>query len=215
MKKLLIVCSLVIAVLAIAPALYAQEKPSTVPDYKSYLEVKGGVFYPQGDLSNLNLGFNGELAYGYRFLPNVAVEVSSGYFGTSNTYNQSVLGYPISLKETVYAIPLTAAIKGIVPINKQFELYGLAGGGPYFVNGKANLSFSSSGASVSDTTTVWGGFLGTGVTYNVTPQVFVGLEAKYLWTTSATLRGTVAGLPVNSDFRIEGLQGTANLGFWF
>jgi opacity protein-like surface antigen len=141
--------------------------------------------------------------------------VSSGYFGTSNTYNQSVLGYPISLKETVYAIPLTAAIKGIVPIDKQFELYGLAGGGAYFVHGTGTISVLGSSASVWDSTAVWGGFLGVGVNYNITPRVFVGLEGKYLWTSTTTLRGSIVGVPVSENFKIQGVLGTANLGVRF
>jgi outer membrane protein W len=206
---------LCIIALGISPILYAQVTPSATPDYKSYLEVKGGVFYPEGDLSNLNLGFNGELAYGYRFSPNVAVELSSGYFGTSNTYNQSASGYPVSLRETVYAIPLTAAIKGIVPIDKQFELYGLAGGGAYFVHGTGTISVLGSSASVWDSTAVWGGFLGAGVNYNITPRVFVGLEGKYLWTSTTTLRGSIVGVPVSENFKIQGVLGTANLGVRF
>ena len=205
-KKFFVLFLFCIIALAISPGLYAQEKPSAALDYKNYLVVKGGVFYPEGDLSNLNTGFNGEIAYGYRFHTNGALELSSGYFGASNTFRESVLYFPISLKESVYAIPLTLAIKGIVPIDKQFELYGMAGGGAYFVNGKGTFS---------DSATVWGGFLGAGATYNITPQVFVGLEGKYLWTNSATLRGAIAGVPVNDDFKIEGILATANLGFRF
>jgi opacity protein-like surface antigen len=123
------------------------------------------------------------------------------------------------LNEKVYAIPLTVAIKGIVPIDKQFEVYGLAGTGAYFVNGKATASATvrgvSASVSFSDNTTVWGGFLGAGATYNITPQVFVGLEGKYLWTSSANLSDTVAGVRVNADFKIRGAFATANVGFRF
>jgi outer membrane protein W len=199
-----------------APAIYAQETAAAVPDYKSYLVAKGGVFYPEGNLSNLNAGFNGELAYGYRFFRNVAVELSSGYFGaTDKPAAGSVLGYPVSVKESMYAVPLTVAIKGIVPIDKQFELYGLAGTGAYFVHGSGTISLAGFSASASDNMAVWGGFLGAGVNYNITPRVFVGLEGKYLWTNTATLRGSIAGVPVSENFKIEGILGTANVGFRF
>lgn len=203
-----------IVALAVSSNVYAQQKASAEPDSKSYLVVKGGVFCPQGDLSDLNTGFNGELAYGYRFLPNAAVELSSGYFQASKTFRESVSGFSASVDEKVYAIPLTVAIKGIVPIDK-FELYGLAGTGVYFVDGKATASVLNVSASFSDNTAVWGGFLGAGASYNITPQFFVGLEGKYLWTSSAKLHDTVQGVYVNADFKIRGFLGTANVGFRF
>jgi opacity protein-like surface antigen len=214
-KKFTLLLLLCIAALAISPALYAQQGPSTWPDYKSYVVVKGGVFYPQVRPSDLDVGFSGELAYGYRFGEYLAVELSSGYFGTSRTFSVSGLGSGVSLKESVDAVPLTAAIKIIVPIKKQFELYFLAGPGAYFVNSKASFSGAALSAPSSDNKTLVGGFLGTGVAYNITPRVFVGLEGKYLWPGYIRMTTSVGGLPVTESHMIQGALFTANVGFRF
>ncbi len=49
----------------------------------------------------------------------------------------------------------------------------------------------------------------------ITPEVFVGLEGKYLWTSRATLRATRAGVPVDANFKLEGVLGTVNIGHRF
>jgi opacity protein-like surface antigen len=163
----------------------------------------------------MGVGFSGELAYGYRFDEHLAVELSSGYFGTSKTFSVSGLGSGVSLKESVDAVPLMAAIKIIAPIKKQFELYLLAGPGAYFVNAKASFSGAALSAPSSGNKTVVGGFLGTGVAYNITPQVFVGLEGKYLWPGNIRVTTSVGGLPVIENRTMQGALFTANVGFRF
>ncbi len=206
---------LCIAILAVSPSLYAQQGPSTSSDYKSYVVVKGGVFDPQGRFSTLDVGFSGELAYGYRFDEHLAVEVSSGYFGTSKTFSVSGLGSGVSLKESVDAVPLTAAIKIFAPVTKQFEVYFLGGPGAYLVNSKASFSGAALSAPGSDNRILVGGFLGTGVAYNITPRVFVGLEGKYLWPGPTRVTTSIGGLPVIENRMLQGALFTANVGFRF
>jgi opacity protein-like surface antigen len=51
-----------------------------------------------------------------------------------------------------------------------------------------------------------GGYLGAGFHYNVTPNIFVGLEGKYLWTDRATLDAeTYYGVPVDVTFKMDGI----------
>ncbi len=177
-----------------------QEKGSSGPDYQNYVVLKGGIFYPRGDLDKLNTGFNGEFAYGYRFDKNGALEIGSGYFGTTGTRNGTASGFAHRVNEDGYAIPLTLAIKGILPIDDQSEVYGLAGAGGYHVHASGTVTIQGIGrASVSDNSTVVGGFVGAGATYNITKECFLGLEGKYLWTGKASLSGTVYGAPVNED----------------
>src|SRR5271157_3586520 len=93
--SLLILCTFTVA--------EAQQPPSVAAGkgYDSYVVFKGGIYYPEGDLKDLNTGFNGEIAYGYRFHPNFAVELGSGYLQTSKTYRASVDGYSGSLDASV------------------------------------------------------------------------------------------------------------------
>ena len=59
-----------------------------------------------------------------------------------------------------------------------------------------NLNRSSS-MTIND---LVGGFLGVGVHYNITPTVYVGLEGKYLWTSSLTVDNT------DTDTNLNGIK---------
>ncbi len=217
-KRLIPLCGVALFVFCSFAVVEAQQPPSVgaAKSYNNYFVFKGGMYYPEGDLKDLNAGFNGEIAYGLRFHPNFAVEIATGYLQAGKTESMSVLGYGVSVDANVYAIPITLAIKGIIPIDKTVELYGIAGGGGYYVNGSLTATVTGVGrGSFNADDFVVGGFLGAGITYNITPQWFVGLEGKYLWLTKASLSDTVAGVPINADFKLEGVQGTVNIGYRF
>ena len=217
-RSLLIICVLVAGIALSLGCGYAQEKPNA-PDgqnKKSYVVLKGGIFYPRGDLDELSTGFNGEVAYGYQFHPNAAVELGSGYLQTNGTFRQITNGVGVKVEDEVYAIPLTAAIKGIVRPGKNTELYALIGGGAYIVNGKETVSAGGRSVSMKDTTVVPGGFVGAGASYDITENIFLGLEGKYTFTGEATLKDTLAGVgDVRANFEIQGFTGTVNLGIRF
>lgn len=112
----------------------------------------------------------------------------------------------------MYAIPLTIALKAILPLGR-LDLYGLAGGGGYYVHGKGTVTTRFGRSSGSVDTGVAGGFLGGGLAYNFTRQFFLGIEGKYLWTSNADFE--IHGEHVDTNLKIEGVQGTVNLGFRF
>lgn len=107
-------------------------------------------------------------------------------------------------------VPLTGALRAVIPMG-NFELYGLGGGGAYFLWTDSNVSTNNRTASSSDkyNQTLAGGFLGAGATVKVSPTVFLGLEGKYLWTTNLTLEN------LETDINLNGIQATLNLGFLF
>ena len=79
-----------------------------------YITLKPGIYSPQSsDLDGADTGFNGEIAFGYRFNPNIAAEFGTGYFNTGNF--------------DINVFPLTLTLKAILPY-KRWELFGLAGG---------------------------------------------------------------------------------------
>ncbi|MDD5722680.1 MAG: outer membrane beta-barrel protein [Syntrophales bacterium] len=211
MKTVLaVVCLVLFAVLFSSISLRAAS------DGQSYVILKGGIYEPQGDLKDLDTGFNGEIAIGRKINPSFAVEFGSGYMETSKTIRESVGVYSVSEDVKVYAIPITVAVKGIVPIAKKAELYGIAGAGVYYVHGSVTYTIPGYGrASGSDNSFVVGGFLGAGGVYNITPNWFLGLEGKYLWTGETTLRAEIAGIPVGSDFSVEGVKASAVFGYRF
>ena len=158
-----------------------------------YITLKPGVYSPQSsDLEGADTGFNGEIAFGCRFNPNIAAEFATGYFTTGNF--------------DINVFPLTLTLKAILPY-KRWELFGLAGGGVYIV--------SAYDYGESDTDAVWGGYLGGGLHYNITRRIFVGVEGKYLWTDKAKLKDEAYGIPLEAKFKMDGIIATAVIGFRF
>ena len=175
----------------------------------NYVVVKGGIYSPQtNDLDSFNTGFNGEAAFGHYFHKNWAIEAGGGSFETKGRKDLLLTSdsSPKSVRFTV--VPLTVAFKGLIPVDK-FEFYGIGGVGAYFLSTDLDRSDNSGRHRDSDTDseTLFGGFLGLGATFNFTPRFFVGVEGKYLWTTTATV--------INADTNLNGIQATANIGFRF
>ncbi len=189
--------------------------PRPGPDYLNYVVLKGGIFSPEGDLKRMDTGFNGELAYGFRLTRNVTLEYSAGYFDTSGSARGPFARSGLSFHGDVYAIPLTFTLKLVLPINYCWELYGLGGGGGYYVHSRGTFTDTAGSLHRSDDNIVAGGFLGAGVTWNFTREFFLGLEGKYLWTSTAHLNVDIGQQTFHPNFTLEGAQGTVNIGYRF
>ncbi len=184
-----------------------------------YITVKPGVYSPEA--GSLDVGFNGELAFGYRFHPNIAAEFGFGYFNTSKDVRG--VGATRTIEEECYydIVPLTLTLKAILPY-KKWEFFGLGGGGIYIASGPYNYDDDYDDYDDFDphTDTVWGGYLGGGVHYNITrndatPKIFVGVEGKYLWTDKVRLEGEKRGVPLDARFRLDGVIVSAVIGIRF
>ena len=139
------------------------------------------------------------------------MEFASGYFKTKAT---DTTRFGISSAEAtldINVVPLTVALKGIIPVGGGFELYGIGGGGAYFLWTDSKVSGDNINASSSDkyNQTLGGGFLGLGVSVKVSPTVFIGLEGKYLWTSTLTVNN------IDTDINLNGILATFNIGFLF
>lgn len=185
----------------ITPA-FAVEKPA------NYMALKVGVYSPSDsyDLNDFNggqttrldskTGFAGELAVGHYFLPMLAVEAGAGYFQSEG----SAEAQPGETKLKV--VPVTATGKILIPIG-IFEPYGLFGIGAYFTD----LEVSGNTGNFSGSSEItYGLHAGGGVNLNFGNEMFVGLEAKYLWA-----KPSFGG----QDINLDGFITTANLGFRF
>jgi hypothetical protein len=177
----------------------------------SYLVLKGGIYSPQNDkIKNFDTGFNGEFAFGQYFNKYFALEGASGYFKTRATQKGRFEISSAQATLDVNVVPLTLALKGIIPIG-IFELYGIGGGGAYFLWTDSQISTDSRSSSSSDkyNQTLGGGFLGAGASLKITPNFFIGLEGKYLWTSTFTINN------IGTDINLNGWIATFNLGFLF
>lgn len=203
---------LVLALFVLVPICASAETPF-------YITVKPGIYSPES--GSLDVGFTGELAFGYRFNPNIAAEFGFGYFTTAKDV-RGVSGTRAIEEECYYdVVPLTLTLKAIVPY-KRWEFFGLGGGGIYIASGPYNYNDDYDDTDDFDphTDTVWGGFLGGGVHYtitpnDVTPKIFFGVEGKYLWTDKVKLNGEEHGIPLNARFRLDGFIANAIIGIRF
>lgn len=173
--------------------------PALAASPSNYGTLKLGGYFPQNsDMDNFDSGFNGEVAFGHYFNPNIAAEFSVGYFKTEGSdagVNGEITSYPILL-----------SIKAVLPLSGG-ELYALAGGGIYITN----LDASALGVNVSSDDNPFGFHLGVGGNLNLSPNLFLGLEAKYFWAKpSFDLLGVTS-----VDVHIDGIQATANIGYRF
>jgi len=184
-----------------------------------YITVKPGTYLPEA--SGLEVGFNGELALGYRFHPNIAAEFGFGYFNTAKDVRG--VGATRTIEEECYydVVPLTLTLKAILPY-KRWEFFGLGGGGLFIASGPYNYDDDYDDYDDFDphTDTVWGGYLGGGVHYNITrndatPKIFLGVEGKYLWTDKVRLEGEKRGVPLDARFRLDGVIVNAVIGIRF
>ena len=156
-----------------------------------YGVAKLGAYTPEAnDVEDFDTSFYGEIAVGYYFHKNFAGEFGVGYTKSSADRN----GFNADLT----VIPITAALKGVLPMG-VFEPYALAGIGAYYVTAKG----SSSLGSFDTDDTAFGYFLGLGANFNITKDVFFGLEGKYFWV-EPNLEG--------GDQKIDGSTLTANIG---
>lgn len=154
----------------------------------NYGGIKLGVYSPRSHFlkgQDFGNGFDGELALGHYFTPNLASEVGLGYFETTSGSNE------------ITVVPLTLTGKGILPLGK-FELYAGAGIGAYIASSELY------GISYSDTALGW--HILTGVNFNVMRNLFFGVEIKYFWVKPSF--GTW-------ESNLDGANATANLGVRF
>jgi hypothetical protein len=198
-----------------------------------YFDFKPGAYSPlSSDLDGFDTGFNGEIAFGYQFIPNIAAEFGIGYFNTQGErtfVGSTYLGQELDIN----VFPVTLAFKAILPY-KNWEFFGMGGGGVYVIYGvydvadwdddydHYNRHDNYDDDYDDDDDAIWGGYLGAGIHYNITPRIFrikprifFGVEGKYLWTGKANLKFEEFGAPLRPKFRMDGIIATAVIGIKF
>jgi opacity protein-like surface antigen len=174
------------ACLLAAPAAFAEG---------NYGVVKGGFYTPtSNDLDGFSSGFNGEAAVGHDFTRNLGAEIGVGFFKT----DKSVAG----VSNKIEVVPVTATFKVKLPID-VVELFAGAGLGAY------SAKFKAGGASASDT--AFGYHVAAGGAADLTQNLFLGAEFRYLWAKASFDPGGTGSV----DRKLDGYTTTLNLGVRF
>jgi len=182
-----------------------------------YITAKPGIYSPQSsDLDET--GFNGEIAFGWRFNPYIATEFGIGYFNTEVEKTFVGATYVDREEFNIDVFPVTFTVKAILPY-KKWEFFGLAGGGVYIVSGPDDGGHYDYYCDAHhcyydydydyDYDARLGGYLGAGIHYNITRGMFVGVEGKYLWTDTVKLED------LDVKFKMDGIIATAVFGIRF
>jgi opacity protein-like surface antigen len=189
-----------------------------------YLALKSGIYSPQSSDLDGNNGFSGEIAFGFQFNPYIAAEFGIGYFNTER--EEMVVGatYMRRKEFDINVLPVTFTLKAILPY-KKWEFFWLGGGGVYIVSGPFEVEDHGYHYYYHydyhyyydyhyDYDAVFGGYLGAGIHYNITPTIFVGAEGKYLWT--GKVKGDeVFDISSEARFKLDGVIATAVFGVRF
>lgn len=185
-----------VALIGIAPSVSLAEYPS------NYVVLKGGLYSPSKDFDlegqhfSFDDGFVAEIAVGHYFVPMFALELGAGYF-------ESKASAVVPAGETKFkVVPITLTGKVLLPLG-PVEPYGEFGIGGYIT--QTDLSGTVREA-IDSTKTVFGLHAGAGLNFNITQNIFLGAEGRYLWA-KPSWGGT--------DIKLDGFTVTGNLGFRF
>ena len=177
-----------------------------------YFAFKGGIYEATDDLKEFDTAFYGEIAFNQYLTPNFAVEVAVGYFKLDYSESGSLNGVSYSGDIDIYAIPITANLKGVIPF-KIGEFYAGAGIGGYYVDGEIDVGITGYGSySADDSDFIIGGQLLAGLSFDITDTVLIGVEGKYIFTDEAKI-----SMPQveSGEFNLNGYTITGVLGFRF
>jgi hypothetical protein len=185
MKKFLVM----VGALLVAIALTAQEK-KVQKDLKSYMTINVGPSFPVGDFSSINednenagyakTGFNIDLTYGYKFVPQFAVEVSGLY--NFNGIDKSILGGLTDAKVDHFQV--IGFMAGPVYVNNVNEKasYSFRLRGGYATVNSPRLKYAGETLVTED----WAGSFiwsfGLNTKFNLSKKAFFAINADYYQT---------------------------------
>ena len=182
-----------------------------------YFALKLGQYSPTGDLDDAGIGsgVNGEFVFGTYLLKNFSYETSVGYFQTDETFTGFVSGLgTVSEKNKIKVVPFLLTLKGHIPL-KAVELYGGLGIGFYFAKIYIDANAPIGSASFSDRDTVFEYHCLAGINFNITKQLFLGIEAKMFKTSDFSFNDTDQGITLDGDIDLDGYTISGQIGYRF
>jgi mRNA interferase HicA len=212
MKKKMLV--LAIVALTVCLPMHANAKSG-----KGFYAVgKAGAFFPSESAGDT--GFSGDIGVGYNFLSgsgSLGLEASIGYYNsaysTEKAFNfpgQSPLNRNMDVDADM--IPFRVTAKGGQRVG-PWSFYAGAGLDLIYVSYDINTAVSDASAiynsqSNSDSDTDFGAHLMAGATYDVTDNLFVGLECRYLFAGTLSVYSSVDTTKFDlSGFTVQGILG--------
>ncbi len=177
--------------------------PAVAGAEDTYLSLKGGVFLPNGKsgngLNNFDAGYSLDIGLGFKPEQYVAVELGTGVYAAEGKVTTTTSSDSMKL----YAVPVTATVKGLLSLEKT-ELYAGAGAGYYF--GAMERKQSNSVATIDETS--HGGAFGyhvvAGGDYRLSGKFSLGAEFKWFSTRPELEFSTFSGTKSKEKWELGG-----------
>ena len=145
----------------------------------NYIVGKFGGYSPaSNDLTGFDTDFNGELAFGHYFNRNFATEFGVGHLQTSGTVCLDINCFTLGT-QNIDATYIDGTAKLVFPFPYYYPPAYNVSSGDLYVGGGVGVYFVHDNL-LGDATTPGGHILG-GADFNITREVFLGLEAKYIF----------------------------------
>jgi opacity protein-like surface antigen len=186
-------------------------------DRTSYVSGKLGVYEPSGDLDDqgFGTGFNLEATLGTHLNRYLSVEGTTGFFITDADFAvfSSFFGFGEE-EDTLFVYPFEVSLRATAPLGRV-NLY--CGGGPGFYIAVLNseLDFGGFEDDDSDADAVFGGHLFGGMDFLISERMFLGVEARFIWTGEADLEPEPFGIPIRVKTDLNGYRVSAVFGLRF
>lgn len=181
----------------------------------SYVTFKGGWSAPLDDSGDSDNGAAWEIAAGHNFTPNFGVEFGIGRFENEGSDSGATPpGREWNSTRKITVTPVTVTARGILPLEK-LSLYAGAGIGLYFWEGETDCTYQGGSLSIKGDDRVSGVHIVAGLEYNFTPEVFAGVEAKWVVTENIEYSGANDEVAGKTSGHINGKIYAAKVGFRF
>lgn len=205
-------------VAAVLSALTGIAGNAAAMDFKNYGMAGVGVHIPTGGLDDVgyDAGVTTWITYGRIIGDNLAIEGTAGFFFTDQDLNgtTAVAGY-YTREDRMGVSAIMVTLKGQVPVG-PVKLFAGAGLGGYYVSLDSDIETSAIGDfSVDDDDAVWGVHMVFGVTWDLTPRIFVGGQGLYRWTDDVDIEKRVGTVPVQFKGDLDGYAVTFSGGVRF
>jgi OOP family OmpA-OmpF porin len=165
-------------------------------DFDSFVSQINSKLSPGESVSESvnNSSFASNVYIGYKFDKYIAVQAGFDYLGSYKySENLNYLGYYFNANDTAYVYNFPVELKGILPVNNVFSIYGLIGGNYWLVNESGSASSNEPGINTNIPNNNASGFspaYGIGISYNLPEHNKIKLEYDYyqnLFNSSTTI----------------------------
>lgn len=151
----------------------------------TYVAFRIGSIMPKADdLDGFDNGLAVEGAVGFKADRNFAFELGVGRSAMSASESGYVYDgvnyYAATMEANIVVYPVTATVKLIAPL-QQVQLYGLIGGGVYFMTSEVSLNVEGyPSESVEGDANPFAFHVGGGLDVRISAKASVGAELKYI-----------------------------------